>query len=102
VTNSTRAPTAPDIPTVKEAGRPDLSFDGLVGFFSSPAVPTPLRDSIAADVRETGADPVIEQQLSITGQIFNLGGPVEFHAAIDEQRGRLAAAAKDLGIVPTQ
>jgi hypothetical protein len=27
-----------------------------------------------------GADSVIEQQLSITGQIFNLGGPAEFHA----------------------
>jgi tripartite-type tricarboxylate transporter receptor subunit TctC len=102
VTNSTRAPTAPDVPTVKEAGYPDLGFDGLVGFFGSPAIPNQLRDSIAADVRETGADPVIEQQLSITGQIFNLGGPAEFHAAIEEQRARLAAAAKDLGVVPTQ
>jgi hypothetical protein len=42
---------------VKEAGYPDLGFDGLVGFFGSPAIPNQLRDSIAADVRETGADP---------------------------------------------
>ena len=33
VTNSMRAPTCPDLPTVKEAGYPDLHLDGLVGFF---------------------------------------------------------------------
>src|SRR2546429_9210403 len=33
VTNSVRAPAAPDVPTVKEAGYPELTFDGLVGFF---------------------------------------------------------------------
>jgi hypothetical protein len=40
--------------------------------------------------------------LSLTGQVPNPGGPAEFHAAIEAQRARLAQAAKDLGIVPTQ
>ena len=31
LTNSIRAPAAPDVPTVKEAGHGELTFDGLVG-----------------------------------------------------------------------
>jgi tripartite-type tricarboxylate transporter receptor subunit TctC len=102
VTNSVRAPTHPDLPTVKEAGYPDLALDGLVGFFGPPDMPNQLRERIAADVREDTADPVIEERLTLTGQILNFGGPAEFHAAIEAQRAKLAAVAKDLGIVPTQ
>jgi len=102
VTNSVRAPTLPDVPTVKEAGYPDLSLDGLIGYFGPQDMPLQLRERIAADVREAAADPVIVERMNLTGQILNLGGPAEFHASIEEQRARLAAAAKDLGIVPTQ
>jgi tripartite-type tricarboxylate transporter receptor subunit TctC len=103
VTNSVRAPTLPDLPTVKEAGYPDLTLDGLVGFFGPPDMPQALRERIAADVKAAAAaDPVIAERLTLTGQIPNFGGPAEFHAAIEEQRARIAAAAKSLGIVPTQ
>jgi tripartite-type tricarboxylate transporter receptor subunit TctC len=102
VTNSTRAPVLPDLPTVTEAGFPDLALDGLVGFFGPPTMPAELRERIATDVREAGADPLVEERLNATGQIPNFGAPAEFQAAIDHQRARIAAAAKDLGIVPTQ
>jgi tripartite-type tricarboxylate transporter receptor subunit TctC len=102
VTNSMRAPVLPDLPTVAEAGLPDLAFDGLVGFFGPPTMPAELRERIASDVREAGADPLVEERLNATGQIPNFGTPAEFQAAIDHQRARIAAAAKDLGIVPTQ
>ena len=101
VTNSTRAPELPDLPTVAEAGFPDLTLDGLVGFFGPHDMPLQLRERIAADVREA-ADPVVIERLNATGQIPNFSGPGEFHAAIEQQRARIAAAAKDLGIVPTQ
>src|SRR5262249_59920476 len=32
-TNSIRPPTHPEVPTVTEAGFPELTLDGLVGFF---------------------------------------------------------------------
>ena len=102
VTNSVRAPTLPDIPTVKEAGYPTLTLDGLVGFFGPADMPAALRDRIAADISAVGADPTIAERLAATGQILNLGGPAEFGAATDEQRAKLAAIAKELGIKPTQ
>ena len=102
VTNGVRAPVLPDVPTVTEAGYPDLALDGLVGFFGPPEMPLPLREHIAADVGEVGADPAIAARLNDTGQLPNFGGPAEFHAAIELQRARVAAAAKGLGIVPTE
>jgi tripartite-type tricarboxylate transporter receptor subunit TctC len=101
VTNSTRASVMPDVPTVTEAGYPDLALDGLVGFFGPPTMPERTRDGIAADVREA-MDRTVEERLDLTGQIPNFGGPAAFAAAIEEQRARLARAAKDLGLVPTQ
>lgn len=103
VTNKVRAPTAPDVPTVKEAGYPDLTLDGLVGFFGPPEMSSALRERIAADIGAVvAADPTIGQRLSATGQIPNVGGPTEFAAASEEQRAQIAAIAKELGIKPTQ
>jgi tripartite-type tricarboxylate transporter receptor subunit TctC len=98
VTNTARAPSAPDVPTVAEVGYPALTLDGLVGLFGPPDMPANVRERIAADVRAVAADPIILDRLNVTGQIINLGGPAEFAASIETQRATIAAAAKDLGI----
>jgi tripartite-type tricarboxylate transporter receptor subunit TctC len=101
--NKVRAPTHAEVPTVKEAGHPELTFDGLVGFFGPPGMPLALRERVAADVGAVmAADPVVSERLNVTGQLPNFGGPAEFGSAIDEQRARLAEIAKDLGLKPTQ
>ena len=102
VTNSVRAPVLPNVPTVAEAGYPDLTLDGLVGFFGPPEMPLALRQRIAADVHEISTDPTIATRLNDTGQLPNFGGPADFQAASDLQRARVATAAKELGIVPTE
>jgi tripartite-type tricarboxylate transporter receptor subunit TctC len=101
VTNSARSAVLPDVPTVAQAGFPELTLDGLVGFFGPPTMPERIRDGIAADVREA-MDPAVTERLNLTGQIPNFGGPAAFAGAIEEQRARLARAAKDLGLEPTQ
>jgi tripartite-type tricarboxylate transporter receptor subunit TctC len=103
ITNSVRAPAAPEVPTVREAGYGELTFDGLVGFFGPSSMPNELRERIAADVRSVvAANPVIGERLATTGQILNLGGPAEFARATEEQRNQVAAIAKDLGMKPIQ
>ena len=101
VTNSVRAPTQPNLPTVAEAGYPALTIDGLVGLFGPTGMPLELRQRITADIRAV-VDPTIEDRLTITGQIANIGGPEEFGKSIDEQRAKIAAFAKELGINPMQ
>ena len=102
VTNTVRTPAAPQIPTVAEAGFPALTIDGLVGLFGPPEMPKELRDRIAADVKTVSVDPVIQDRLGATGQVLNAGGPAEFAESIDDQRSKLAEAAKELGIKPKQ
>ena len=103
VTNRTRAPGL-DLPTVAEAGFPELSFDGLVGLIAArgSGMTDALRERIASDVRAVAADPVITERLTATGQIVSPGTPAEFAAAIDEQAAHLATFAKALGIKPKQ
>jgi tripartite-type tricarboxylate transporter receptor subunit TctC len=99
VTNSTRAPAEPKIPTVAEAGYPALTLDGLVGLFGPRGMPLELRQRITSDFRAV-ADATIDDRLTVTGQTMNIGGPEEFAKSIDEQRAQVAAFAKELGIEP--
>jgi tripartite-type tricarboxylate transporter receptor subunit TctC len=99
VTNSVRAPTHPNLPTVAEAGYPALTIDGLVGLFGPTGMPLDLRQRITADIRAV-VDSTIEDRLTITGQLTNIGGPEEFGKSIDEQRAKIADFAKELGINP--
>lgn len=99
VTNTVRAPTEPDLPTVQQAGYPALTLDGLVGLFGPPGMPLELRRRITGDFRAV-ADDTIKDRLNATGQILNVGGPEEFAKSIDDQRAKIAAFAKELGIAP--
>ena len=99
VTNSVRAPTEPNLPTVAEAGYPALTIDGLVGLFGPTGMPLELRQHITADIRAV-VDKTIEDRLTTTGQLTNIGGPEEFGKSVDEQRAKVAAFAKELGINP--
>ena len=103
VTSRKRAPTAPEVPTVKEAGYPALELESLVGLFGPRGMPSELRERIAVILGEVAAaDPVIATRLAVTGQIVNVRGPAEFAAAIEQQRAKLAEIAKILGIKSAQ
>jgi tripartite-type tricarboxylate transporter receptor subunit TctC len=101
VTNTARASILADLPTVAEAGFPELSLDGLVGFFGAANMAPQVREFIAADVH-AAMDPLVEDRLNLTGQVPHFGTPAEFAAEIEQQRARLAAAARTIGIVPSQ
>jgi tripartite-type tricarboxylate transporter receptor subunit TctC len=102
VTHSTRIPMRPELPTVAEAGHPELTLDGLIGVFGPAEMPLALRERIAADVREAANDPIFEDRLTATGQLKMIGGPDEFLKSIDQQRALVSAAADSLGIRASQ
>ena len=100
VTNRTRSPAAPDIPTATEAGYPDLGVDGFQGFFGWRDMPDALRDRIAADVRAVAADPALAERLNAIGQAVRVGTTQDFVAMITAQRGKIARIAKAIGLKP--
>jgi tripartite-type tricarboxylate transporter receptor subunit TctC len=101
VTNRNRVPGL-DLPTVAEAGFPQLNFDGLVGLIASRSsgISDAVRERIAADVKTVAADPVIAERLAATAQINNPGTGADLKASTDEQAAQLAATARILGLKP--
>jgi tripartite-type tricarboxylate transporter receptor subunit TctC len=99
VTNRTRVPGL-DLPTVAEAGFPELNFDGLVGLIAarSSGLNDAARERIAADVKAVAAEPVVLERLTATAQLISPGTGAELAASIDEQAAQLAATAKLLGL----
>ena len=101
VTNRHRVPGL-DLPTVAEAGFPQLNFDGLVGLIASRSsgITDAVRDRIAADVKTVAADPLVADRLAATAQINNPGTGADLQTSTDEQAAQLAATAKILGLKP--
>lgn len=102
IMNHERAPSAPDVLTVREAGFPSLEMDGLTGFFGVREMPDEVRKRISDDVRSVASDPGIIAKLGVTGALVRAGTPDDFAAAIAEQQSRVAAAATSLGVRPAQ
>ncbi|MBX9840749.1 MAG: tripartite tricarboxylate transporter substrate binding protein [Xanthobacteraceae bacterium] len=99
VTGRQRAPSAPDVPTVREAGFPALEMESIGGIFGPRGMPLALREQIAADVRAAVAgDTNIASKLQATGQVVDIRGPAEFAAGIKEMRDQLDGIAKVLGM----
>jgi tripartite-type tricarboxylate transporter receptor subunit TctC len=102
LTNTTRAPMLPGIPTSREAGYPALEFDGLVGIHGTPVVQASARARIEKDVLETLKDKTIADRLTATGTLVAPGTAAEFVAAIDTQKSVAAQTAKFLDLKPGQ
>ena len=56
-TCATRSPSAPDLPTMVEAGFPDFVVDGWYGMFAPAKTPEPIVDKLSADINKALKDP---------------------------------------------
>jgi tripartite-type tricarboxylate transporter receptor subunit TctC len=99
VSSHERSPIAPDVPTLREAGYPDMEMESPGGVFGPPSMALAVREQIAADIRTVVAsDPALATPLKATGQVFDVRGPKEFAAEIKDINGKLARIAGMLGI----
>lgn len=100
VLNRTRFPSAPEVPTVAEAGHPELTLDAIVGVYGWRDIPAELKERISADIRAVGADPEIGARLIAGGSTVTTGTPAAFAAVIEEQRAKVARFAAAIGEEP--
>src|SRR5262249_59317995 len=70
VTSAQRAPMLPDVPTAAEAGYPEMTIDGLSGFFGWRDMPSGLRDKISADIQAVAQDPETRARMVASGLLF--------------------------------
>jgi tripartite-type tricarboxylate transporter receptor subunit TctC len=70
VTANTRSPTAPDIPTVDEAGLPGLYINIWYGLWVPRGTPSEIKTRLNLAVVEALADPKVQHQLTELGQVI--------------------------------
>jgi tripartite-type tricarboxylate transporter receptor subunit TctC len=101
VTNPDRAAAAPEVPTVAEAGFPELSFQGTLGFFAPRGMPAALRERIAEDVHTVATDSAFAERVSSLGMVPRAETPAEFARIIEQNRAHWAERARVHGVRPT-
>jgi tripartite-type tricarboxylate transporter receptor subunit TctC len=97
VTNTTRSDAIPDIPTITEAGYPELTLDGQWGLFGWKGMPDDLRRRLAADMTTIALDAALVKRLSAVGLSIDAGTPEDFAVAVDRQRQQAATLAQLAG-----
>jgi tripartite-type tricarboxylate transporter receptor subunit TctC len=100
VMNRTRSPAAPRVPTAAEAGFPDLTFDGVTGFFGPRGMSNEMRDRLAHDIQAVTETKSVRDRLPPLGIVARTSTPAEFAAAIEEQRAKIAGIARAIGTLP--
>ena len=98
VTNTTRSDAIPDIPTVTEAGYPQLTLDGQWGLFGWKDMPDDLRRRLASDMTKAASDAELVTRLSAVGLSIDAGTPEDFAVAVDRQRQQAATLAQLAGV----
>lgn len=94
VTNRERSPQAPEVPTAREAGYPDLTFEGTVGIYGWRDMPQNIQKRISADVGAITTEAAFRDQVAKAGSAARTGSAAEFAAAIEDQRSKIAAVHK--------
>jgi tripartite-type tricarboxylate transporter receptor subunit TctC len=100
VTNKSRCPLIPNVQTAAEAGYPELTFEGLIGFFGPGNMSLERRERIAVDVHAAAVE--VATRLAAIGQVARGSTPAEFIAAIDEQRAKIVSIVNVIGSKPTR
>jgi tripartite-type tricarboxylate transporter receptor subunit TctC len=90
VTNQQRAPALPDVPTAREAGFPDLTYEAFLGFFAPRGMSLALRERISADLRAIGADEDLPARFSAMGMEVRVTSPAELQKIVADERAALA------------
>lgn len=88
VTTPKRDPAVPDLPTVAEAGVPDLTFEIFFGLVGPAGLPQPIVDRLAAAVKKAVADPNYRTTMEKAGIHATSSTPAEFKTLLASHNER--------------
>jgi len=95
----TRSPLFPDVPTLAEAGVPDVESRSWFGFVVPDGTPDAVIQKIANDTNEILADPVfVEKYLTSFGLQAVKQGPEAFQKYLEQERAQFSKKIKESGI----
>src|SRR6202040_777083 len=85
VTSDTRAPEIPDVPTMKEAGWPQLSALYWNGILAPAHTPGPLVERLNSAVNQTLRQPETAEHIRSLGMDPQGGSPADFSRLIESE-----------------
>jgi tripartite-type tricarboxylate transporter receptor subunit TctC len=98
VTTETRAPAAPDIPTMAESGFPGLAVQAWYGLFGPANMPPEVIRRLNEEVNKAIAAPDLQARLVGMGLQAKLGTAAQFNAFFSRDITTFAKAIKDAGV----
>jgi tripartite-type tricarboxylate transporter receptor subunit TctC len=98
----TRAPTAPQVPTLAEAGFPELHIENWYGMVAPKGTPQPIMAALHRIATQAIADPAVKEKLAAQGATLVGDTPEHFRAFIADETKRWAKVIKDAGVETTK
>jgi tripartite-type tricarboxylate transporter receptor subunit TctC len=99
--SAVRSGAAPDVPTVRDSGLPELrdfSLDNYYGFMAPPGTPRAIAAKIEADVTRIAADPEVRKKLEGAGMDLLVLDSAEMMKLVRADYEKYLKAAKALNI----
>jgi tripartite-type tricarboxylate transporter receptor subunit TctC len=98
VTSKTRAPFAPDLPTMDESGFPGFETIVWFGLFVPSGTPTPIIEKLNRESVKIMSSPEVRKRIFDLGQVPLGNTPAEFAEIIKTELPYYARLIKDAGI----
>lgn len=98
VTGSARSPAAPELPTVRESGYPDVEVLAWFGLFAPAHTPRPVIDCLHREVVAALRTPELQKQLAELGAQPVGNTPDEFAKVVEDDVKRWARVVKAANI----
>jgi tripartite-type tricarboxylate transporter receptor subunit TctC len=97
VTSPTRAPMAPDVPSVAEVGQKNMIAENFLGLSGPAGLPKNVVDRLHAAMKKSVAEPKVQQRLAELGVQGRDMTPAEFTAFVANQVKEWHQPVKDSG-----
>ena len=97
-----RAPTAPDVPTTKEAGFPDLRIENWYGMVAPAATPKDAIAKLNKITTDAMSDANVKDKLADQGLTLVPQTPDEFRSFIVSENAKWTKVIKDAGVPTTK
>jgi tripartite-type tricarboxylate transporter receptor subunit TctC len=102
ILGATRAPSLPDVPTIGEAGYPDVQGVTFNGVFAPKATPRPVVDKLSAAIRTALAKPEVADRLAALGSTARGSTPEEFASFLQQETDKWTDVMKRANIKVTE
>jgi tripartite-type tricarboxylate transporter receptor subunit TctC len=102
ILGATRAPSLPEVPTIGEAGYPDVQGVTFNGVFAPKATPRPVVDKLSAAIRAALARPEVADRLAALGSTARGSTPEEFASFLQQETDKWTDVMKRANIKVTE